>query len=83
MAARKSLCKMYKHPYCTVWAYVQGRSPLCAGRWKGALIAVKVIDHMFKENSSNALDIQRETSLSLSLVHPNVVSVVNWQLSHG
>ncbi|DBA79881.1 TPA: hypothetical protein ACH3X1_008206 [Trebouxia sp. C0004] len=44
------------------------------GRWKGALIAVKVMDHTVKGNSSNAVDIQRETSLSVSLVHPNVVS---------
>ena len=74
---------MYEPAYLRVWAYFQGRSPLRAGRWKGALIAVKVMDHMVKGNSSNAVDIQRETSLSVSLVHPNVVSIVNRQLSHG
>ena len=45
-----------------------------AGRWKGALVAVKVIDHRVKGNG-NAVDIQRETILSTSVVHPNVVSV--------
>lgn len=44
-----------------------------AGRWKGALVAVKVIDHRIKGNG-NAVDIQRETILSTSVVHPNVVS---------
>ncbi|DBA69100.1 TPA: hypothetical protein ACH3X2_013106 [Trebouxia sp. C0005] len=43
------------------------------GRWKGALVAVKVIDHRVKGNG-NAVDIQRETILSTSVVHPNVVS---------
>ena len=46
---------------------------LSAGRWKGALVAVKVIDHRIKGNG-NAVDIQRETILSTSVVHPNVVS---------
>ena len=46
---------------------------LPAGRWKGALVAVKVIDHRIKGNG-NAVDIQRETILSTSVVHPNVVS---------
>ena len=37
-------------------------------------MAVKVIDHRVKGNG-NAVDIQRETILSTSVVHPNVVSV--------
>lgn len=36
-------------------------------------MAVKVIDHRVKGNG-NAVDIQRETILSTSVVHPNVVS---------
>ena len=51
-----------------------------AGRWKGALVAVKVIDHRVKGNG-NAVDIQRETILSTSVVHPNVVSVVSYPVS--
>ncbi len=47
---------------------------LLAGRWKSALVAVKVIDHRIKGNG-NAVDIQRETILSTSVVHPNVVSI--------
>ena len=43
-----------------------------AGRWKGAIVAVKVIDHRIKGNG-NSVDIQRETILSTSVVHPNVV----------
>lgn len=35
-------------------------------------MAVKVIDHRVKGNG-NAVDIQRETILSTSVVHPNVV----------
>ncbi|DBA92394.1 TPA: hypothetical protein ACH3X1_015765 [Trebouxia sp. C0004] len=49
-------------------------SQMPLGRWKGVLIAVKVLDHMVKGNSSNAVDIQKETSLSVSLVHPNVAN---------
>ncbi len=50
------------------------RPVIGAGRWKGALVAVKVIDHRVKGNG-NAVDIQRETILSTYVVHPNVVSV--------
>ena len=52
---------------------------LLAGRWKGALVAVKVIDHRIKGNG-NAVDIQRETILSTSVVHPNVVQQ-QWALT--
>lgn len=45
---------------------------LLVGRWKGALVAVKVIDHRIKGNG-NSVDIQREAILSTSVVHPNVV----------
>lgn len=43
-----------------------------AARWKGALVAVKVIEHG-KRDQSNAVDIARESSLATSVVHPNVV----------
>lgn len=39
-------------------------------------MAVKVIDHRVKGNG-NAVDIQRETILSTSVVHPNVVSIIS------
>ena len=48
---------------------------MCAARWKGALVAVKVIDHG-RQDSSSAVDIARETSLATSVVHPNVVSIL-------
>ena len=44
-----------------------------AARWKGALVAVKVIEHG-RQDSSSAVDIARESSLATSVVHPNVVS---------
>lgn len=43
-------------------------------------MAVKVIDHRVKGNG-NAVDIQRETILSTSVVHPNVVSVASYPVS--
>lgn len=46
---------------------------VCAARWKGALVAVKVIDHG-RQDSSSAVDIARESSLATSVVHPNVVT---------
>ena len=57
--------------------YSGARHGFGAGRWKGALVAVKVIDHRVKGNG-NAVDIQRETILSTSVVHPNVVSVASY-----
>lgn len=46
-----------------------------AARWKGALVAVKVIEHG-RQDSSSAVDIARESSLATSVVHPNVVSTL-------
>ena len=46
---------------------------LLQGRWKGAIVAIKVIDHRLKGNDMG-MDIQRESMLSTSIVHPNVVS---------
>ncbi|PSC72637.1 kinase [Micractinium conductrix] len=41
------------------------------GRWKGAIVAVKVIDHRVGPGKSH--DLSREPLLSMSVSHPNVV----------
>ena len=41
-----------------------------AGKWKGAFVAVKVIDH---EEAASKLMALREGALSSSVQHPNVV----------
>ena len=41
------------------------------GRWRNALVAVKVIEHM---QHTNGLDIARESILSTHISHPNCVS---------
>lgn len=41
------------------------------GRWKGAMVAVKVIEH--NECVASKLDGLRESVLSASIQHPNVV----------
>lgn len=43
-----------------------------AGRWKGVAVAIKVVDHM--SAAGNAVDAARESVLSSSVQHPNVVS---------
>lgn len=53
--------------------------PTCfAGRWQGALVAIKVVEHNMIDRdecpASVALRIERETKFSTSLAHPNVVS---------
>ena len=45
------------------------------GRWRNALVAVKVIEHA---QHTNGLDIARESILSTHISHPNCVST-----SHG
>ena len=52
------------------------------GRWKGAIVAIKVIDHRLKGNDMG-MDIQRESMLSTSIVHPNVVSCQPADLQPG
>ncbi len=42
------------------------------GRWKGALVAIKVVEHGPMNNLKN---VQREAMLSTALAHPNIVSV--------
>ena len=44
----------------------------CAGRWKGAMVAVKVIEHSADINSK--IEGFRETMVSSNIQHPNVVS---------
>ncbi|PRW55899.1 kinase [Chlorella sorokiniana] len=41
------------------------------GRWKGAIVAVKVIDHRVQPGKT--YDLSREPLLSMSVSHPNVV----------
>ena len=40
------------------------------GRWKGAVVAVKVIDHRVQQGKTH--DLSREPLLSMSVSHPNV-----------
>ena len=44
----------------------------CVGRWHGALVAVKVVEHI--GSSCIAERIEREAALAVSVSHPNVVS---------
>ncbi len=44
----------------------------CAGRWKGAMVAVKIIEHSTDMNSK--IDAFRETLVSANIHHPNVVA---------
>ena len=44
----------------------------CAGRWKGAMVAVKIIEHSADINSK--IEGFRETMVSSNIQHPNVVS---------
>ena len=58
------------------WAWTpravpDGPSP-CAGRWKGAFVAIKVVDH---QEAATKLIAMREGALSHSVQHPNVVSL--------
>ena len=46
------------------------------GRWKGAMVAIKVLDHALILQD----DISRETLLSTSIAHPCVVSPAPWCL---
>ena len=46
---------------------------LCAGRWKGALVAIKVVEHDMT-GSSLVVEGARESLLAASIAHPNIVS---------
>ena len=43
-----------------------------AGKWKGTTVAVKILEH--SAESSSGLKELRESVLSSSIIHPNVVS---------
>lgn len=45
----------------------------CSGRWKGAMVAVKIIEHSADINSK--IEGLRETMVSSNIQHPNVVSL--------
>jgi serine/threonine protein kinase len=44
----------------------------CAGKWKGVTVAVKVIEHT--SEASKSVKELRESMLSASIIHPNVVT---------
>ena len=46
--------------------------PCPAGKWQGALVAIKVVEHRLRR-SLEELDEARESLLSASVSHPNVV----------
>ena len=43
-----------------------------AGKWKGTTVAVKILEH--SAESSSGIKELRESVLSSSIIHPNVVS---------
>ncbi len=46
--------------------------PSTAGKWQGALVAIKVVEHRLRR-SLEEMDEARESLLSASVSHPNVV----------
>ena len=46
-----------------------------AGKWKGVTVAVKIVEH--NEETESSLNQLRESLLSSSIVHPNVVSILS------
>ena len=57
--------------WCLKRRYQQGAR--CAGRWKGAMVAVKIIEHSADINSK--IEGFRENVVSSNIQHPNVVSL--------
>ena len=55
--------------YCRGFFQQQGWP---AGKWKGTTVAVKIIEH--SAESSSGIKELRESVLSSSIIHPNVVS---------
>ena len=51
-------------------------SPLTAGRWQGALVAIKIVEYTLKGPTAEA-DAARESLLAASISHPNVVRSTN------
>lgn len=56
---------------CIAPPSVLGAGKVYRGRWKGAIVAVKVIDHRVQPGKT--YDLSREPLLSMSVSHPNVV----------
>jgi hypothetical protein len=52
----------------------------CAGRWKGARVAVKIVEH--SESVNPSLESLRETMVSPNIQHPNVVSPAVHTFAH-
>ena len=51
------------------------RNACAAGRWRGTLVAIKMVEHAAGANAANQADkIEREALLSTSLSHPNVIT---------
>lgn len=44
------------------------------GRWKGALVAIKVVEHNSSGGNADAIEGARESLLAASVSHPNVVA---------
>ena len=57
-----------------VWHSMSADQPPPAGRWKGVPIAIKIVDH--SAYVGTRVDALRESVLSTSVQHPNVVSTL-------
>jgi len=45
------------------------------GRWKGALVAIKVVEHSGSSGKADIIEGARESLLAASVSHPNVVLI--------
>ena len=59
------------HSFTKDWDPSQGKESH-AGKWKGTTVAVKILEH--SAESSSGIKELRESVLSSSIIHPNVVS---------
>ena len=53
-----------------------------AGRWQGALVAIKIVEHSLK-GAAAEIEGARESLLAASISHPNVVSCRRNRLPNG
>ena len=67
-AARLSLRLLHESAHGPLLSTV---NPCAAGRWCGGLVAVKIVAHNCA--LSSLADVLRESALSTSITHPNVV----------
>lgn len=63
-----ALARRLTKPQCNAGSF----GKVYKGRWKGAMVAVKVIEH--NESVASRLEGLRESVLSANIQHPNVVS---------